>query len=424
MIRTRLFSMAALAVVLGTTIAQTAPEIAPPPRPGINLTGYKTVAQAIKANPKEFNTTGTATTGVPGFFGVVIGEKGGKPVIEAVAPESPAEVAGLKEGDIVLKIGGEVVASAPLVRDILRNQLAGEKLTLTVSRKGSPIEIAAVLKPTSKPMTLGGRPILGVYLGGAAKGGGVKLDEVYPNGAAFKAGLKTGDVIFKMDGKEIEGATGFRDILNNKAGGDSVELIVLRGETKLELKAIVDTEELATRGGGGGGWDDRIPRAWRKPTYNLAILGIEYPDVKHNSKIADKDWEESMFSLGTYNNKSATGDKVHGSMNDYYKELSYGTFKVEGKFIGWVEVSKKRLDYSSGSGTSTKEKTTLLTESLELYTKKNGKDSLKEYEGIFFLYAGARVETTRGGLYWPHRANVGFGGKPWPYFIVQEGGGK
>ncbi len=426
MIRTRLFSMATLAVVLGTTIAQTAPEIAPPPRPGINLAGYKTVVQAIKANPKEFNTTGTAPTGVPGFFGVVIGEKGGKPVIEAVAPESPAEVAGLKEGDIVLKIGGEVIASAPLVRDILRNQLAGEKLTLTVSRKGSPIEVAAVLKPTSKPMTPGGRPVIGVMLGSAAKGGGVKLDEVYVDGAAFKAGLKTGDVILKMDGKEIEGATGFRDILNNKAGGDSIELIVLRGETKLELKAIVETEEGANRGGGrgGAGWDDRIPRAWRKPTYNLAILGVEYPDVKHNSKITDKDWEESMFSLGTYTNKSATGDKVHGSMNDYYKELSYGTFKVEGKFIGWVEASKKRLDYSSGSGTSTKEKTTLLTESLELYTKKNGKDSLKEYDGIFFLYAGARVETTRGGLYWPHRANVGFGGKSWPYFIVQEGGGK
>ena len=69
--------------------------------------------------------------------------------------------------------------------------------------------------------------------------------------------------------------------------------------------------------------------------------------MKHNAKIKDSDWEESMFSLGTYTGKNATGQKVHGSMNDYYKELSYGTFKVEGKFIGWVEVSKKRMEYSS-----------------------------------------------------------------------------
>jgi M6 family metalloprotease-like protein len=425
MIRIRLLAMAMLAVVLGTTIAQTAPEIAPPPRQLADLTGYRTVAEAIKANPKEFNTSSTATTGIPGFLGVLIGEKNGKPVIDSVAPDSPAETAGLKEGDVVLKIDSELVPSALIARDILRNIFAGDKITLTVSRKGSPLEVSAVLKPTSKPMVLnpGGRPVLGVTLGGAAKGGGVKLDDVTIGGAAAKAGLKTGDVILKWDGKDIDGDTGFREILSSKSAGDKVEFIVLRGETKLEIKAVVETEERAGRAGGGG-WDDRIPRAWRKPTYRLAILGVEYPDVKHNPKITDADWEESMFSLGSYYGKSATGEKVHGSMNDYYKELSYGNFQVEGKFIGWVEVSKKRLDYSSGSGTSTKEKTTLLTESLELYTKKNGKDALKDYDGIFFLYAGGRVETTRGGLYWPHRANVGYGGKSWPYFIVQEGGNK
>ena len=43
----------------------------------------------------------------------------------------------------------------------------------------------------------------------------------------------------------------------------------------------------------------------------------------------------------------------------------------------------------------------LLTEALGLYTKTAGKDALKEYDGVFFIYAGGRVETTRGGLYWP-----------------------
>ena len=56
-------------------------------------------------------------------------------------------------------------------------------------------------------------------------------------------------------------------------------------------------------------------------------------------------------------------------MNDYYQELSYGTFKIEGKFVGWVEVSKKRMDYTTGSGTSAKEKTALLTEALDVYTE-------------------------------------------------------
>ena len=54
------------------------------------------------------------------------------------------------------------------------------------------------------------------------------------------------------------------------------------------------------RGGFSGGWDDRLPGPGPKPTYRLAIIGVEYPDVKHNPKITDEDWEESMFSLGTY----------------------------------------------------------------------------------------------------------------------------
>jgi S1-C subfamily serine protease len=332
---TRLFGLALLVIGLVTTIAQTAPEIAPSPRVHVDLTGYRTVLQATKANPKEFNTAGIVPTGVPGFIGVLIGEKNGKPVIEAIAPESPAEAAGLKEDDLIVKIGNEKATTAPLVRESLRTYMAGDNLKLTVSRKGTPIEATVVLRPASKPLApaTGGRPVLGVTLGGAAKGGGVKLDDITVGGPAAKAGLKVGDVILKIDGKEIEGDNSFREYINTRSVGDQLDLIVLRGDAKLEYKAGLENEERPNR---GGGWDDRIPRAWRKPTYNLAILGVEYPDVKHNSKITDSDWEESMFSIGTYHNKSATGEKVYGSMNDYYKELSHGAFQVEGKFIGWV----------------------------------------------------------------------------------------
>ncbi len=329
MIRTRLPALCLLTTFVFATSARSEVEVAPYPTPG----GYKSVqtAKTLKESPNTAPVTGNVAAG---YLGIVVGEKAGKAVIDAVAPESPAETAGLKEGDIVVKIGNETVANAAWLRDALRSKLAGDSVAFTVSRGGKESTVTAKLRETTKPMTVDDRPA----------------------------------------------------------------------------------------GKGGLGWDDRLPRAWRKPTYNLAIIGVEYPDLKHNAKITDKDWEDSMFSLGTYKGKNATGQDVFGSMNDYYKELSYGTFKIEGKFVGWYEVSKKRLDYSSGSGTSSGEKKALLTEALELFTKKNGKDALKEYDGVFFLYAGARVQTTRGGLYWPHRANVSFGGRSLPYFIVQEGG--
>lgn len=234
-------------------------------------------------------------------------------------------------------------------------------------------------------------------------------------------------MVLTLGGEKFTSAAGLKDALRSKLAGDTVAFTVARGAKTETLTAklkptTVPMSAETGMGKGGLGWDDRLPRSWRKPTYNLAIIGVEYPDVKHNPKVTDKDWEDSMFSLGKYTDKSATGQTVYGSMNDYYKELSYGTFKVEGKFVGWYEASKKRMDYSSGSGTSAGEKKALLTEALELYTKKAGKDALKEFDGVFFLYAGGRVQTTRGGLYWPHRANVSFGGRSLPYFIVQEGG--
>lgn len=321
----RFLALGLLCTLVVSAAAGAEPEVAPHPTPA----GYKTVktAKALKDAPAV-----AAAHVAAGYLGVVIGDKGGRPVVEAVAPDSPAEGAGLKEGDVVLKLGDELATTAARLREALRGKLAGESVVVIVSRGRGPVTVTAKLKPATAPMASEERP------------------------------------------------------------------------------------------SGKGGWDDRLPRAWRKPAYNLAIIGIEYPDVKHNAKIADADWENSMFSLDTYREKSATGQQVYGSMNDYYKELSYGTFKVGGKFAGWVEVSKKRMEYSSGSGTSAGEKRALLTEALDLYAKKAGKDALKEYDGVFFLYAGGRVQTTRGGLYWPHRASVSYGGRSLPYFIVQEGG--
>jgi immune inhibitor A len=396
-----------------------------------DLTGFKTVADAVKADTKTFKAVAAAKPVVAGFIGIEIAEKG-KPVIEAIAPESPAEKAGVKVGDTLSKIADDEVTTPSLAKDRLRAVVADEKVKLTVLRDNKPTVIELTPRPTSKPFNSANaatapvaRAIIGITSGDPLKDGGVEVSEVSTGGAAEKAGIKAKDIVLKVDDKAIDNNNGLRDLLANKKVGDVITVLYKRDGKELTAKATLQAEPAqAGRNPLGGGWDDKIPRAWAKDKYNLVVLGIDYSDVKHSDKISDKDWESSLFSDNEYKDKSATGQKVFGSMADYYKEISYGKFKVTGKFGGWVEASKKRMDYSSGNGTSSREKTALLVEVMDKYLEKNGKESLKDYDGVFFLFAGERVQTTRGSLYWPHRASFRHNNKSWPYFIVQEGGPK
>jgi immune inhibitor A len=430
MTRNRLAPAVVLAAALiGTAAAQDKPAVAPAPRrvptpvaplPHHSLSGYIPLAEAAVADPKSFRSAPAAA----GYLGIVVrGDSQHRPVIEAVERDSPADDAGLQSGDVIVKLDGATITSDAEARDQLRARLAGESITLNVVREGKSLDLSAVLNPTTQPKNAGPRAVMGInVIDASPKGTGTKVDAVTTDMPAAKSGVKVGDVITKVDGKDVSGPDVFREIMATRRPGDIVDVLLERNGKREGTKVTLVQE--GGIGFGGRGWDDRLPGYWSKPAYKLAIIGVEYPDVKHNAKIKDQDWENSMFSIGTYTGKSATGETVHGSMQDYFKEISSGKLKIDGKFVGWVEVKKKRNEYSSGSGTDTKEKSNLLTEALDLYTEKNGKESLKDYDGVFFLYAGSRVQTTRGGLYWPHRANVTHNGRRYPYFIVQEGGNR
>ena len=127
--------------------------MSPPPRRDPSSSATRPWTRRLKANPKEFNFSSTTNATPAGWLGVVVGEKDGKPVVDAVAPESPAEAAGLKEGDVVVKLGGRRPGMQPRVRDILRGKLAGDKLKMNVMRGGKTIAVTATLKPASKPMS-------------------------------------------------------------------------------------------------------------------------------------------------------------------------------------------------------------------------------------------------------------------------------
>src|SRR5262249_13014542 len=148
---------------------------------------------------------------------------------------------------------------------------------------------------------------------------------------------------------------------------------------------------------------------------------VEFADIQRGEKITPVDWQHALFSRNFYANRnSATGQAVHGSLNDYFHEQSYGKFRVEGRVFEPVRLSKKRADYWKGAGAGIK--SAVFSEALAKVEAREAKGVWNGFDGLCFIYAGARVQTNAGSPYYPHRGSLMFQGKRWAYIACPEGG--
>ena len=376
---------------------------------------FKTVTNAIRyvRRPAELEQKR-----LPAYLGLrVQPNKSGHLVITELDENGAAVKAGIQLGDIVSGATGKPFKDAAGLREWLATKRSGGLVDFQIERDRKKLTLPVKLGQASQPLNsfneATNRLVIGATLQAAANG--AQIVAVQSGLPAEKAGMKPGDIVLKVDGRAVREREDVSAALALRKAGDTLKFLYKRNdmEHEIELKPVLTTNAPST--------PVASPSAragfWTKPVYRLAVIPIAYPDVAFNAKITTNDWANSIFSTHSYTNTSATGQAVYGSMNDYYGEQSCGKFRIEGAVFPPVEVSKKRAEYSS-----TPSRTALLDEAMNLLTKRDGADALKNYDGIFFLYAGARLQTTRGGLYWPHRSNFTYKGKSWGYFICPEGG--
>jgi M6 family metalloprotease-like protein len=337
--------------------------------------------------------------------------------IRSVDTDSPAARAGIARGDLLRTLDGRDVKDSDTLRAIVEGKSPGDLLKVGLLRGDKRVELSLTLAPWSRPVSgpgSVGNP-LGVRVKESKDGHGVTIEQVAPGSSADRAKLKVGETLLKLGSETLTSPDQFERLIIDKKPGETLPLTLFLAEKTVEMKISLNPEPRTGPRPGGPG-----PRMayWTKPTFRLALICVEYPDVKHNPKITREAWDFSLFSRGASHKTNATGQPDYGSMFDYYLEQSYGKFKLEGKVFDWVEVSKKRADYATGN------RTALLTEALDKLIARDGKDALKGFDGVFFLYAGARFPAARGSLYWAHRASVSHGGRRWPYFICDEGGAR
>jgi len=127
----------------------------------INAVGLAQVAQyvadlawalATRPGPLTFvdaprPQTGAGGSGYGAYLGTIpdmTGSPGGVR-ITGVRVGSPAEVAGLKGGDIITAIGAKTVANLYDMTDALRSHQAGDTVLIVVKREGADVRVSAVL---------------------------------------------------------------------------------------------------------------------------------------------------------------------------------------------------------------------------------------------------------------------------------------
>ena len=350
------------------------------------MPGYRALAHVTPAKVAAPSSGGRAA-----YLGAAVGRAAdGRPVVEDVQPSSPAAKAGLKVGDIIEKVGDQTVKTPAAFRAWMQVRSPGEALSLGVVREGTRSELKATLTTTSRPMKVGSNAApLGVTLVEEKGGKGILVESVSPNSPAATAGLKAGDVVLTLDGQEMSRPSRLNDVVAERRAGDAWRSASPARASRLELKATLVAAESR--------FGQAAPAIWTEPTLRVGVVCVEFTDTPHNTKITARELDKMFF--GAHTGKDATGKEVHGSLNDYFREQSAGSFRLEGKVFDWVGVAKKRGEYIQGSGTSNK--TAVLTDALDKLVARDGDKALDGFDALCFVYAGSRYQTNRGAVYYP-----------------------
>ncbi|BFU60022.1 MULTISPECIES: DegQ family serine endoprotease [Rodentibacter] len=159
--------------------------------------------------------------------------------VSEVLPNSAAEKAGIKAGDVITAMNGQKISSFAEMRAKIATSGAGKEIELTYLRDGKSQNVKVKLQADDGKGQHSGNIELQALDGAElsnynAKGiKGIEITKIQPNSLAAQRGLKVGDIIIGMNRQMVESTQDLRKALEEKPS--AVALNILRGNSNFYL---------------------------------------------------------------------------------------------------------------------------------------------------------------------------------------------
>ncbi|HPD32766.1 MAG TPA: PDZ domain-containing protein, partial [Candidatus Kapabacteria bacterium] len=183
--------------------------------------------------------------------------------VQDVIKDSPADKAGIEQGDVIIEIDGEEINSTNELQSIIIKHRVGDKINLKIWRNGKEIEKTATLAPRlesgemalsksdnnkdinpkdAKPMKLDKigievKPLTPELKEKFEVNNGVLVSSVDPNSPILKRGIMPNTVIIAADQQDINTPSDLKKIIESKKPGDAI-LLKVKSQNSTRLVAI------------------------------------------------------------------------------------------------------------------------------------------------------------------------------------------
>ena len=217
--------------------------------------GYMGIGFAIPSKMAKYVMTQIIESGVVtrGFLGVSLQpidkdladafglEKPEGALITEVVKGSPADKAGLKQGDIILEYNKVSVKSLGNFRNELAMMSPGSKIIFKINRKGEILTIPVTIGTAPDTLAAGSiaskmgieidtlTPELAAQLGYSSSDEGVVITKVKPGSAAAQVGIRPGCLIQTVNHKKIRSLDDFNKALTEANNQKRVLLLIRQG---------------------------------------------------------------------------------------------------------------------------------------------------------------------------------------------------